>query len=134
MNGYPFFAKYGKSIGALAFFVYTTAIGLWTGDHHIDATEGVIIAVAVANGVLVFIVPMAPGWRWGKSAIGVVLPVLAIVQTVIGDGIDGNDVYLIAGALVTALGIPILPAVSEGAATSVPASGDVVAHMGSDSR
>lgn len=134
MRGYPFIAKYGKAIGGAAFAVYTVVVAKWTGDHHVDAAETTVIVSAVLGALLVYIVPMAPRWRWGKSAIGVGLAGLAALQTVIGGGVDLNEAYLVVGAIVAALGIPVLPAVSEGAApvAATSPSGDVVVHVGSD--
>lgn len=127
---YPFFAKHGKSLLAGAFAVYTVAVAQLSGDHHIDAVETTIIATAVLNAVLVYVVPMAPRWRWGKSAIGAGLAALAVLQTVLPGGVDLNEAYVVIGAIVAALGIPIAPAVSV-AAGGGPSS-DVVVHVGSD--
>lgn len=106
------FDKYGKSIGAFLFFLYTVAIPLWTGDHHIDGSEGLIIAVAIGNGLLVYIVPVTKSLPGLKSVVNVILAGLVVAQTQLAGGIDANDWYLIIGAVVAAIGIPILPAAS----------------------
>jgi hypothetical protein len=129
---YPFIAKYGKTIVAFLLPVYAALVAARTGDHHVDPTEACIIIVAALNGALVYLVPMAPGWRWGKSVLGAALAAFVALQTVIGGGVDLNETYLVIGAIVTALGIPIAPAVSEGAARTASASGDVVVHVGAD--
>jgi hypothetical protein len=133
MKAYPFFAKYGKTIVAFLLPVYSVVVAQYTGDHHIDPTEAVIIATAIVNGVLVYFVPMAPGWKWGKSVLGAVLAGLVAFAAVIGGGIDLNGTYLVIGAIVTALGIPLAPAVSVGAGkTEVGTGPDVIAHLGAD--
>lgn len=131
-SAYPFIAKYGKSIVAFALPIYTVVVAQLTGDHHVDPTEFCVIVVAVLNGALVYLVPMAPRWRWGKSVLGAALAAFVALQTVVAGGIDLNETYIVIGAIVTALGIPLAPAVSEGAANRTPPSGDVVVTVGSD--
>jgi hypothetical protein len=106
------FQKYGKSIVAFLYAVATVAIPLFTGDHHIDPSEGVAIAIAVCTNGLVYLVPLVPSARWTKTAIGAALAGLQVVTVVIVGGIDGNDVLLIAAAVAGALGITVAPAQS----------------------
>lgn len=104
---------YGKSIIAFLYFVATAAVPFLSGDHHVDPSEGVAIAIAVCTAALTYLVPLAPGVRWVKSAVGAVLAGLQIAATQILGGIDGNDWLLIAAAVIGALGIVIAPAVSS---------------------
>lgn len=112
------FSTYGKAIAAFLYAVATVAVPLWSGDHHIDPSEGTAIAIAVCTNGLVWLVPLAPGARWTKSAIGAALGGLQIVTVVIVGGIDSNDLVLIAAAVLGALGIAAAPAVSPATGTS----------------
>lgn len=96
-------AKYGKALISLLFFIWTVVAPLITGDGHIDADEGLIIAVAVANGLLVYLVPLNPSWAAGKTVINAILASLAAAQTVIYDGLQPNDWTIIIGAGLTLL-------------------------------
>ena len=103
---------YGKSLVAFVYAVATVAIPFWTGDHHVDPSEGVAIGIAVCTAALTWLVPLVPSAPWTKTAIGVILAVLQVVTTVIVGGIDSNDVMLIIAAIVSALGIGVAPAIS----------------------
>jgi hypothetical protein len=104
---------FGKSIVAFVYAVATVAVPLFTGDHHIDPSEGVAVAIAVCTNALVYLVPLAPGAKWTKTAVGAALAGLQVVTTVIVGGVDGNDWLLIAAAVTSALGIYVAPAVSN---------------------
>jgi hypothetical protein len=106
------FQTYGKAIVAAVYAVAVVAIPLFSGDQHIDPAEGVTIATAIATAALTYLVPLAPSARWTKSAVGAVLAGLGVLSTVIGDGIDANDMLLVAASVLGALGITLAPAVS----------------------
>jgi hypothetical protein len=106
------FETYGKSITAAVYAVAIVAVPLLTGDNHVDPDEGVAIAIAACTAALTYLVPLAPGARWSKTAIGAVLAGLQIAATVIVGGVDGNDWLLIAAAVLGALGITLAPAIS----------------------
>jgi len=112
------FQKYGKAIVAFLYAVVTVAIPLYSGDHHIDPSEGVAIAIAACTAALTWLVPLVPSAPWTKTAIGILLAVLQVVTTVIVGGIDSNDVMLIIAAVVSALGIGVAPAISPKTATA----------------
>jgi hypothetical protein len=111
------FQTYGKSIIAFFYAIATVAVPLISGDHHVDPSEGVAIAIAVCTNGLIFLVPLAPGARWTKTAIGATLAGLQVVTVVIVGGIDGNDWILIAAAVIGALGITAAPAISPRSGT-----------------
>lgn len=110
---------YGKSIVAFLYAVAVVGVPLFSGDNHIDPSEGVAIAIAICTAALTFLVPLVPSAPWTKTAIGAVLAGLQIAATVIIGGIDGNDMLLIGAAVIGALGITIAPAYSPKAATAV---------------
>jgi len=90
---------YGKSIIAFLFFVWTAVAPLLTGDNRIDGfAEWSVIAVAAANGVLVYLIPLNPAWEAGTTVLNGVLASLATAQTVLGDGIQPDDWTIILGA------------------------------------
>jgi peptidoglycan/LPS O-acetylase OafA/YrhL len=104
---------YGKSLTAAAYAVAVVVVPFWSGDHHIDTDEGVAIAIAVCTAALTYLVPLAPGARWIKTAVGALLAGLQVATTVIiGGGVSGNGWLLIAFAVLGALGITLAPAVS----------------------
>lgn len=109
--------KYGKAIVAGTFAVYSVFVGLWSGDHHIDPAEGIIIALAVGNALLVYIVPITKSFSGVKSVVNALMAGLVVAQTQIAGGIDANDIMLIIGAVVATLGVVVAPAFSpkEGA-------------------
>lgn len=110
---------YGKSIVAFLYAVAVVAVPFFSGDHHVDPSEAVAIAIAACTAALTFLVPLVPSAPWTKTAIGALLAGLQVAATVIIGGIDGNDVMLIAFAVLSALGITIAPAVSPNTATAV---------------
>ena len=105
--------QYGKSIVAFVYAVAVVAVPLASGDHHIDPSEGVAVAIAVCTAALTYLVPLVPGARWTKTAIGAVLAGLQVATTVIVGGVDANDWLLIAFAVASFLGIAVAPATSS---------------------
>lgn len=103
---------YGKSIFAALYAVAVVAVPLFSGDKHIDPSEGVAIGIAICTAALTYLVPLAPSAPWIKTAVGAVLAGLQVATTVIIGGVDSNDVLLIAFAILSALGIQLAPAVS----------------------
>lgn len=112
MNTLTLWDKYGKAIIAFLYAVVTVAIPLFTGDDHIDPSEGIIIAIAIGNNLLVYIIPLSQRFGGAKSVINAVLAAVAVAQTVIAGGIDTNDWYLIASAFLVAIGVTLAPAAS----------------------
>ena len=85
---------YGKSIIAALYAVAVVAVPLFSGDKHIDPSEGVAIVIAVCTAALTYLVPLAPSATWVKTAIGAVLAGAQVTTTVIIGGVDSNDVLL----------------------------------------
>lgn len=106
--------KYGKSLVAAVYAVAIVAIPLWTGDRHIDPSEGIVIATAVGNAVLVWVVPLRPTFKSIKSVVNAIMAGLAVAQTQIAGGIDANDTMMIAAAVLAVLGVTVAPAASLG--------------------
>jgi hypothetical protein len=115
------FKTYGKSLIAFLYAVAVVAVGLFSGDNHVDPSEGVAIAIAICTAALTYLVPLVPSATWTKTAIGAVLAGLQVLTTVIVGGVDVNDVMLIVFAIASFLGIAVAPAASPqtGAAAGV---------------
>jgi len=120
---------YGKFVVAALYAVAVVAVPLFSGDHHIDPSEAVAIGIAACTALLTYVVPLVPSAPWTKTAIGAVLAGLQVATTVIVGGVDGNDVMLIAFAVLSALGITIAPAVSPRTATAVDWGTDAPARI-----
>lgn len=105
-------SSHGKSILAAIYAVVVAAVGLFSGDHHIDPSEGVALGIAICTAVLTYLVPLVPGVRWAKTAVGAVLAGLQVAATVIIGGVDANDWLLIFAAVASFLGIAVAPAIS----------------------
>lgn len=112
------FTTYGKAIVAALYAIAIVAVPLFSGDHHVDPSEGVAIAIAVCTALLTYLVPLVPSAPWTKTAIGAVLAGLQVLTTVIVGGVDGNDMLLIAFAVASFLGIAVAPAISPKTGTA----------------
>lgn len=111
---------YGKAIVAIVAAVLTIAYGALSGDQRIDAEEWVQIGIAAATAVGVYLVPLAPRYRWGKTAVAAVLAVLQALATVVLGGLDASEWIVLALAAATVLGVTAAPAVSGNGVTSKP--------------
>lgn len=116
-------STFGKSIVAAIYAVAVVAVPLFSGDHHVDPSEGVAIGIALCTALLTYLVPLVPGARWAKTAVGAVLAGLQVAATVIIGGVDSNDWLLIAFAVASFLGIAVAPAVSTVNGTASSATG-----------
>lgn len=116
------FTKYGKALAATVAAALTVAYGALSGDRHVDPDEGVQIAIAAATAVGVYLVPLAPQYRWGKTAVAVVLSVLQVLTTVVLGGLDAGEWIALALAALTVVGVGAAPAVSDNGVESRPAT------------
>lgn len=112
--------KYGKAIAATAGAALTVAYGAFSGDQRIESDEAVQIAIAAATAVGVYLVPLAPQYRWAKTGLAVVLAVLQVLATVILGGLDPGEWMALAIAAATVLGVGSAPAVSGHVASRSP--------------
>jgi hypothetical protein len=104
---------YGKAIVAVLTAGIVAAYQYLSGDDQaIDATEWVSVTIALVTAVGVYLVPLAPGVKWGKTAIAVVLAVLQILVTAILDGITTDEILLMLITAAGAAGVWIAPAIS----------------------
>ena len=112
--------KYGKALAAVVGAALTVAYGALSGDHHIDPDEAVQIAIAAASAIGVYVVPLTPQYRWGKTAIAVILAVLQVLTTVVLGGLDSNEWIALVLAALTAAGVGVAPAVSSNGVSNRP--------------
>jgi len=111
------FQKYGKPILAVIIAGVITLKSV-LGDQHVDPAEAVAIALSVANAGMVYLVPLFPGYRWLKTAVGVVIAALTALASVILAGLTTEEIILVILAAAQALGITVAPAVSDNGTAS----------------
>jgi hypothetical protein len=109
----------GKAVVAALYALAVVAVPLLEGNHVPSSTEWTQIIIAALTAVAVYIVPLTSEYPWIKSAIGALLAGAQILVTVVGDGINGNDVLMIAFAVAGALGIVLAPAATARTDTAV---------------
>lgn len=105
--------KYGKAIIAVLTAVLVAVYQSRSGDGVVSRVEWVSIVIAFVTALGVFLVPLAPQAKWGKTAVAGVLALLQVLVTAIVDGLGPDDLILIFITVVGALGIYIAPAISE---------------------
>lgn len=122
------FKKYGKplvSVLVLAALALYVALGADThGGARIVDIEWIAIAVASAQGLTTYIIPLAPQYPWAKTAVGAVLAGLDVLAVVILGGLDAQELFLIGFAVAGALGIAVAPAVSNNGVQAHAGIGD----------
>jgi hypothetical protein len=104
--------KYGKAIVAVLVAAVVYAYQALSGDGHISATEWVSVAIAGVTALGVYVVPLAPGAKWAKTAVAVVLAVLQIMTTAILGGLGTDELLLMLITAAGAAGIWIAPAIT----------------------
>lgn len=110
---------YGKPIVAVLGAVLLTVYNL-LDDNHISAVEWVTIAIALANAILTYLVPLTPEWPWMKTVVNVVLSALNVLVIVIVGGLTQQEILEIVIAVLTPLGVGIAPAISHNGVGSNP--------------
>ncbi|NJP33553.1 hypothetical protein [Micromonospora thermarum] len=113
-----FFGRYGKALAATTFAALTALYATSSGDGVVDPDEWVAIAIAAVSAVGVYVVPLAPRYRWTKTAVAALLAGLQVLATVILGGVDANEWLLIAIAIGQALGVAAAPATSDNGVTN----------------
>lgn len=119
--------EYGKAIVAVVIAAIVVAYQALTGDHHVDPVEWVQIAIAAVTAIGVYVVPLAPGARWSKSAVAAVLAALQILTTAILGGLGVDEILLMVITAAGALGIYVAPAMS-----TAPTGATVAVETGPD--
>lgn len=117
--------KYGKALASLLGAVLVALYAALGGDNHIDPEEWVQIGIAAATAAGVYLVPIAPQYRWGKTAVAVVLAVLQALATTVLGGLDSGEWIVLVLAGLTAAGVAVAPAVSDnGIGSKTPVTAD----------
>lgn len=120
--------KYGKSLIAALTAAVVVGYQALSGDQNIEPAEWVSIAIALVSALGVYVVPMSPYAKWGKTAIAVVLAVLQIMTTAILGGLGPDELLLMVIAAAGAAGVYVAPAITE----TPPGHDNVVVTAGSD--
>lgn len=122
-TGLPnFWQKYGMTVSSFVGTLMYGVIGYFE-DGRIDGTEYIAFSVLSANSILIYVVPVFPGYSWIKNVINGVLAVLALGYQVL-TGVDtGGEILLLVWTFGTAAGILLSPAVS-------PKTGGVSSGLG----
>ncbi len=116
------FGRFGKPLASV---VVAALVALKVAlSDGITADEAVIIALALANAVLVYVVPLVPEYRWVKSFVGVAIAILTALATLILDGFSGDDAILLLLVAAQAAGVVGAPAQSDNGVTSRPVTAD----------
>lgn len=107
---------YGKAVVAFIWAVVTVAIPLFSGDHHFDTAESVIVVIAIGNNIIVFLVPVFPQFKSLKTIVTALLASAAVLQYLVSKGgfsdLDLNDWYQVIAAFGLSLGLWYAPAAS----------------------
>lgn len=114
------FQTYGKALVAALYAVAVVAVPLFTPGHSLTAADGIAIGIAVCTAALTWLVPLAPGAPWVKSAVGAALAGLQVAAGLVVGGLDGHAWLSIAAAVLAALGISLAPAQSSPAVLARP--------------
>jgi hypothetical protein len=114
--------KYGKAIAAVIGAILTAVYAAVSGDNRIEADEWISVAIAATIAIGVYLVPLDPRYRWGKTAVGVLLAVLQAATTLILGGLDSNEWILLVLAGLTAAGVVVAPAISNNGVAANAAS------------
>lgn len=105
--------RYGKALAAVVaagLMVLSSAVT----DGHVDAGEGISIAIAVTTAVSVWLVPSLPSAAGAKTAIAAVLAALQVAAATIFDGLSTADWVNLVIAALGVLGVLGAPARSVG--------------------
>lgn len=111
-------SRYGKAISAVVYLALVAAYTQLSGDQRIDPDEWVAVAVAAVQAVGVYLIPLAPGARWTKSAVNVLLGVLQVLAVAILGGVDGSEWILIALTAAQLIAGGVLPSRSDNGVSS----------------
>ncbi|GAA2327588.1 hypothetical protein [Dactylosporangium salmoneum] len=113
-------SRYGPATAAVFIAALTAASSALT-DHHIDAGEGVQIAIALTTAVSVWYVPLLPGVRGAKTVVAGILAVLNAATAYVVGGLDMGEIInlAIAGLGVVLVGVAPVESVGD---TLVPRS------------
>ena len=100
-----------KVFGILAATVLSAILAALTGDQHVSPTEWVNVAIGAVGVLTVYVVPNVEGsiGKYAKAAVAGAAAVLALLQSLISDGISGTEWIQLALAMLGALGVGVLP-------------------------
>lgn len=116
--------KFGKAIAAVLVLALVALRAKLSGDNNIEADEWVAVATVAVGALGTYLVPLAPEMRWGKTAVFALLAALDVLAVVILGGIEPGEWIDIVIAIGGALGVAVMPAVSDNAVAAKSGLGD----------
>jgi hypothetical protein len=119
---------YGKFWAALIYAIAITVQQALGGDGVIEASEWVLIAIAVVSVLGVYLVPITSNYKWVKSGLAVILAVLQALATVLLGGWQSNDWITLLIAGLGAVAVILAPATSQ----NPSGTGNVSVPFGTD--
>jgi hypothetical protein len=113
--------QYGKAIaatlGAVAMSLYVALT-----DNHVTTLEWVLAGQAWIGAAGVYLVPLAPQYRWGKTAVAALFAGSEVLVLAIPGGVTGHEWLGIVIAIGAASGVAGLHSVSaNGVSSRAPA-------------
>ncbi len=115
--------QYGKAISAVIYLGLVTAYAALSGDGRIEPDEWVNVSIAAVTAAGVYLIPLAPGARWTKQAVNLLLGVLQVLATVILGGLDSGEWMLLVLTAAQLAAGGLLPARSDNGVSSGRAAG-----------
>jgi hypothetical protein len=110
-------SRYGKAIaatlGAVAMSIYVALT-----DNHITTLEWILAGQAWIGALGVYVVPLAPQYRYGKTAVGALFAGSEALVLAVPGGVDGHEWLGILTVIGAAAGIAGLPARSDNGVSS----------------
>lgn len=112
--------KYGKAawavLGAVAMSFYVALT-----DNHVSTLEWVLAGQAWIGALGVYVVPLAPQYRWGKTAVGALFAGSEALVLALPGGLNSQEWLGIAIVIGSVAGIAGMTSVSGNGVSSKPA-------------
>lgn len=115
-------AKYGKAAAAVAGAV---AMSLWVAltDDRITTLEWVLAGQAWIGALGVYVVPLAPQYRWAKTAVAALFAGSEALVLALPGGVNRQEWLGVVIVIASVAGVAGLPAVSGNGVSSRRAAG-----------
>lgn len=104
--------EHGRAVVALLAALFVALAAALT-DNQITWDEAVMIAIAVANALVVYVAPNYPGATWVKTAAAAILAGLQAVQGYLSGGLTPAELVLVGVAVLGVLAVAVAPSLSD---------------------
>lgn len=105
---------------AVAYLIYQK----YSEDRHIDGIELALIITGFGNAVITYVVPLAPEYRWAKTAASAVVALGTGLAAVALSGYTNDELVTVLLGVAQFLGVAIAPAVSDNGVAAKAGIGD----------